>query len=54
MKNGNVRRIVVVNESGSATSVLSFNDLFSLVAEEIGVLKELGRPTDNRIERDAA
>lgn len=54
MRNGSIRRIVAVDEAGKATRVISFDDLFSLVAQEINDLKELVQPFDSKIEQTAA
>lgn len=54
MKNGMVRRIAIVNEAGSVTTLLSFDDLFTLVADEIQDLRDLIRPSDAKWTRQVA
>lgn len=54
MKNGMVRRIAIVNEAGSVTTLLSFDDLFTLVADEIQDLRDLIQPSDAKWTRQVA
>jgi signal-transduction protein with cAMP-binding, CBS, and nucleotidyltransferase domain len=54
MKNGLVRRIAVVNEAGTVTALLSFDDLFTLIADEIQELRDLVRPADGKWEKNVA
>ena len=44
MKQAWVRRVVIVDEAGDAVAVLSFDDVFDLIAEEITNLKEVIKP----------
>lgn len=48
MKKGEVRRIPVVDKSGKAVALLSFDDVFGLLADEVNALKDairMRRPT---------
>lgn len=49
LKNGVVRRVVVVDEGGMPTGLLSFDDLFELIAEEISALKDVVQPENAKI-----
>lgn len=50
MKYGMVRRIVVTNASGAPTAVLSFDDLFGLLADEMKDLATVVKPFDAKLE----
>lgn len=54
MKKSGVRRIPVVDRSGRAVALLSFDDVFELIAEEMDGLKEVIRPRHTKLEGRAA
>ncbi len=45
-----VRRVVVVNEAGNLTGIVSIDDLLPVVADELGVLARLLRTHPNSLE----
>lgn len=53
MRKAWIRRVVVVNDLGEATGLLSFDDIFELIAEEIGALKEVVQPREPKLENVA-
>jgi len=54
MKRGGVRRIVVLGEGGMATALLSFDDLFNLLAQQMNDLREIVMPLDSKIAEKSA
>ena len=54
MKSASVRRIVVVDGSGNALGVLSFDDVFDLLTEELNDLREAVQPRKHKIVSEAA
>jgi CBS domain-containing protein len=54
MKASQIRRVPIVDESGKAVALLSFGDLFSMLATEIGALAEVTKPEYVKIDRLAA
>jgi CBS domain-containing protein len=54
MKQAHVRRIPVTNSAGKAVGLLSFDDVFQLIGEEINNLKEAIQPTQPKIANQAA
>jgi CBS domain-containing protein len=54
LQRGSVRRIVIVDEAGSPCSLLSFDDVFEVLAEELGYLKDVVKPTSTKIQTTAA
>jgi len=54
MRAGGVRRVVVVDEADNAVGVLSFDDVFDLLGEELENLREAVHPRRRRGERHAA
>ena len=53
MKSAGVRRVVIVNELGEPTALLSFDDVFELLAEEMAALKEVIQPRRTKLENVA-
>jgi len=41
MRRAQVRRLAVVDESGNALGIVSFDDVFDLLSEELGSLREV-------------
>ena len=54
MRKGCIRRVVVVNDLGEATGLLSFDDVFELIADEMGAMKEVVQPREPKIVENAA
>lgn len=54
MKRAEVRRVPVVDENGIAVGLLSFGDLFQLLAQEISALAPLASPEEPKIVAEAA
>lgn len=44
MKEGGVRRLPVVDDDGKAVGLLSFEDIFDLIAVEVGALRDAVQP----------
>jgi CBS domain-containing protein len=53
MRKAGIRRVVVVNALGEAAGLLSFDDVFELLAEEIGSMKEVIQPRKSKLENIA-
>jgi len=49
MRSGGVRRIPVVNSFGEAIGLLSFDDLFELIADEVVALKDIIQPREAKL-----
>jgi CBS domain-containing protein len=54
MKKAEVRRVPVVDENGFAVGLLSFGDVFQLLAEELSALAPTASPEDPKIVSQAA
>lgn len=54
MRRAWVRRVPVVNAMGEAVGLLSFDDMFELIADEVGAMKEVIRPREPKIVEQAA
>jgi CBS domain-containing protein len=54
MKDGEIRRLPVVDENGDAVALVSFGDIFELLAEELHKLAAPARPEKKKIDKDAA
>jgi CBS domain-containing protein len=54
MKKAEVRRVPVVDEGGQAVGLLSFGDLYQLLAEEISALAPLAAPEEPKLVEEAA
>ena len=53
MKKAGVRRIPIVDKAGKAVALLSFDDVFQLIAEEVNNLKEAVQPKQPKIVNQA-
>ena len=49
MKNAQVRRVAVVDEGGNAVGVVSFDDVFDLLSEELANLREAVHPRSRKL-----
>jgi CBS domain-containing protein len=54
MRGGWVRRVPIVNAMGEAVGLLSFDDIFDLIAEEMGALQEVVRPFCSKLSEKVA
>ena len=54
MRRSRVRWVPVVNAVGEAVGILSFDDIFELIAEEVGAMKEVVRPREPKLVDQAA
>jgi len=54
MRNAWVRRVPIVDAQGEAIGLLSFDDIFELIADEMNFLKEVVRPRETKISTQAA
>ncbi len=48
MRRAQVRRLAIVDDSGNAVGLISFDDVFALLSEEIGSLKDVVEPRRNK------
>lgn len=54
MKENEIRRVPVVDQSGRAVAVVSFGDVFELLAREISDLSAPATPEEKKIDKQAA
>ena len=54
MRRAWVRRVPVVNAMGEAVGLISFDDMFELIADEVSAMKEVVRPREPKLVDQAA